>query len=513
MKGQATCSALTALIMTMWFSTGCVVEPVPSQPPATHPGAVGLGLNLPATASPIPPTATAAPGEPPSEPDGPVGTVIFQRPGLGSIEAIDLVSGAYTILADPTDPGQRLPWSLAPDGRTLAVVTGHGWSKAGQATGNVSAALWVVQSDGSDPRKLLDLGANGLLQLPLGASVALTNDTFQTLPWLERTGEIVVASAHEGSVDLYAVAPDTGVVRRLTASPELEFQATLSADGALVLFGSAASFGTGAGWSQSGVGLVSSAGAEHEWLLRPDEVSDSGASLHVAGRVGDVLLVIVIEPGGVASILYALKPGEAARSLFRVQGPLTWAVGPDKVAVASRDAREQTVAVWVAGQPEAQVITSAARVQYLAWSPDGSALLICVGDQRNPLRRSLWSDGREFPLPDGFCTTHAWSPAGRLALGGRLDDQSEPGVVVAADGSVLRVLSPEAIPVGWSGGDLIAFVPDTQSGTTWQLFSFDPRRPEEPGRVIGPLLEGAPERALLVSVTGLNATDGALAEA
>jgi hypothetical protein len=67
--------------------------------------------------------------------------------------------------------------------------------------------------------------------------------------------------------------------------------------------------------------------------------------------------------------------------------------------------------------------------------------------------------------------------------------------------------------VDWSGVNLIAFVLDTQSGTTWQLFSFDPRRPEEPGRVIGPLLDGAPEQALLISTTGLNATDGALAEA
>jgi len=435
----------------------------------------------------------------------PGGKVVFQRPDLGSLETINLATGIKTILADPSEPGQRLPWSLAPDGRTFVVVTGRGWAKGGGTSGASRAALWAVRFDGSNPRKLLDLTVDGLPQTPLGAQITIINGAYQTLPWIGETGEVVVTSAHEGTVDLYAVAVDSGQVRRLTHSPELEFNALVSPDESLVAFGSTVSFGTGAGWLQSGIAHVPARGGKMQWFLQPGEIPETDA-LQLAGWVDKQLLAILIEPGGVASSLVALSPGAPSRILFRAPALVTVDIGVSRVAIAGNAPGEQQVAIWSAGQTGAQPVITTRGVERLSWSPDGRTLLICTNARYGTSQRVLWRDAGTLALPDGSCASRAWEFDGHLALGGDAQDSAIPAEIFAPDGSLLRTLPPGALPIGWSGGNLFAFIPDS-GDATWQLFRVGAGELETPDSMIGPPIDGIPQGAVLMPETVDGARD------
>ncbi len=513
MTRQALLQASRILIIVL-FCTGCAVQPASPQPPVTPASAMAspsvrftatvplfpsatprapITVDSPTVAATTIPTPESSPDGPTADVPMPNGIVIFQRPDLGSLEAIHLATGVHTVLADPTEPGQHLPWSMAPNGRTIAVVTGRGWAKGGLTSGDSRAALWAVAIDGSNPRRLLDLTLDGLPTTPVGAPTALTNGAYQKLPWIGVTSEVVVASAHEGTVDLYAVAVDSGQVRRLTNSPELEFQATVSPDEVLLSFGSTVSFGTGAGWLQSGIGTVPTRGGEMSWLLQPGGMPATDA-LQLAGWINDELLAILIEPGGVASSLVALSAVALPRTLFHAPGSLAVAIGSGRVAVAGTATGDQQVAVWSAGQPEAQPITTMPGVERLVWSPDGRALLICTNARYGARQRVIWRDERKIALPEGSCASYAWGLDGRLALGGESNDSALPAESFIPDGSLLHTLPPGALPVGWSGGDLFAFIPGA-GAAPWQLFRFGM---DKPAIAVGPSLNGIPHGAILI---------------
>ncbi|HEX6292743.1 MAG TPA: serine hydrolase [Herpetosiphonaceae bacterium] len=222
-----------------------------------------------ATATAVLPTPTASAAA--------QATVIYQALGTGSVEAIDTATGSRIILADPTQPQQRLPWSAAPDGNTIAVITGR-WQTSGAATQIERAALWTVAVNGMQPRKLLDLVPTGFGDAQPDLQMVLTDERFQTLAWTPDGQTIVVVSAHEGQLDLYAVAVDGSGARRLTNTPALEFQPSLSPDGRELSYGSAATFGTGAEWSNVGAWAQPLDGGERRAISGQDTSATASAT-------------------------------------------------------------------------------------------------------------------------------------------------------------------------------------------------------------------------------------------
>src|SRR4029450_7217904 len=110
-----------------------------------------------------------------------------------------------TSAAQP-EPCALPPWSLSPDVRTIAIVTGRGvWNPKNIDT--PSLALWLVDSNGANPRKVQELLPPDGVDLTPGGDAAfnllpaLTQR--QELAWSPDGALVAFASAHEGQVDLY----------------------------------------------------------------------------------------------------------------------------------------------------------------------------------------------------------------------------------------------------------------------------------------------------------------------
>jgi hypothetical protein len=399
------------------------------------------------------------------------GTAIYQSVSDGSLRAIDIATGAATALADPTERGQRLPWAASPDGRTIAVVTGH-WNVRDQTRRR--AALWTVGVDGSDPRELLEITPPEPPQNDFGTTwQALADDRFQHPMWTPDGREIIVASAHEGQLDLYAVASDGHAVSRLTDTPDFEIEASLSPDGRELAYGSTTSFGTGGGWANVAAWVQPLAGGERRSLLGapPDQRKPSAVS--IAGWVGDgaVAAVTYNNVDGKATV-HVLPRGAAQPAVYLADQRFDIAVGDRQVAFAAGAFEGQAIDVFVwpigAAAPTRVTTIVAAGAVKVYLSPDELALLLCASADNQPESLMLWSAKALHALGAGGCDYVAWE-GDRLASGGKRE-LSVGGLVAGEDGGVRWRLPVDARPVKWSADTLLLFAPAQSADGRWQLY-------------------------------------------
>jgi len=453
-------------------------------------------------------TPTTAPAEPTAAPAAPttvpptsapavstLGTAIYQSVSDGSLRAIDIATDAGTVLADPTERGQRLPWAASPDGRTIAVVTGH-WNVRDQTTRR--AALWTVGIDGSDPRKLLEITPPEPPQNDFGTTwQALANDRFQHPVWTPDGREIVVASAHEGQLDLYAVASDGHAVSRLTATPDFEIGASVSPDGGDLAYGSTTSFGTGGGWANVAAWVQPLAGGERRSLLGASPDQRKPSAISIAGWVGDGAVAAVTRNNvdGKATV-HVLARGATQPAVHLADYRFDIAVGDHQLAFAAGafDGQAIDVFLWPIGATAptrvTTIVTAGGVKVYL--SPDESALLLCASATNQPDSLMLWSANALHTLGPGGCDYVAWE-GDRLASGGNRE-LSVGGLVAGGDGGMRWTLPVDARPVKWSADRLLLFAPAQGADGRWQLY----RASGDEEVAIGEPFAGPPEGFAIV---------------
>ena len=252
------------------FLVACDAGPnAPASPTAILPTATTLptATALPpspgsATATAVPPTSTAVPATATPTltvaPAANAGAYLVYAMPDGGLWRVDSAGQPVRLVAAP-EPHASLPWAASPDGATIAYVSGTAvWNNSPQyaAPGaQPTLALWMVQADGSNARKIQDLlPPRGVDVTPGGDDMdllqALTN--YQDLAWSPDGRQVAFVSAQDNQVDLYAATPD-GQVTRLTASADLKKSPRWSPDSAMVAAMTTTGFGTGAGWGDTGV--------------------------------------------------------------------------------------------------------------------------------------------------------------------------------------------------------------------------------------------------------------------
>jgi WD40 repeat protein len=392
------------------------------------------------------------------------------------------------VLADPTEHGQRLPWAAAPDHKTIALVTGH-WNVRDQATRR--AALWTVGVDGSEPRKLLEITPPEPPQNDFGTTWrALADDRYQHPVWTPDGREIVVASAHEGQLDLYAVASDGSAVRRLTDTPDFEIQASLSPDGRDLAYGSTTGFGTGGGWGNVAAWVQPLAGGERRSLLGKPSDQRKPSAISIAGWVGDGAVAAVTRNNvDGKAIMHILTRSTMQPTVYPMGQRFAIAVGDDQLTFAADTVDGQAIDLftWPVGAtaPAHMTTIAAAGGVKISLSPDESALLLCAGTDNQPDTLMLWSGNALHTLGPGDCDYVAWGD----------DWLASGGLVAGRDGGMRRALPVDARPAQWSAKGLLFFAPVLGADGRWQLF----RTSDEGDGAIGESFLGPPEGFAIVS--------------
>ena len=411
-------------------------------------------------------------------------TIVYQVPQDGSVRGITS-DGATLLLADPTNSNQTVPWALAPDGRTIAVLVLQGGdAKTGLYT---SAALWTVGIDESNPTKRLEL----LSDFPGGDTVqqrsivsALTNPGFQRLIWTADGNEIIVTSAHEGQVDVYAVPVAGGNPRRITNTPALELQAALAPDGTTLAYGTTDNFGTGDGWSNVGA-WVQPLDGEPTSIIGANV--DTWASVEIAGWLANQTAVALVRDQGVVNTAIWVREGNAEpRELYAATADVAWDIAPNRFAftrsAVGNPKADGGLLLWDGSTAEPQLVSNAASLVHLA--PQADLMLICEGDTPNEYSFTLWNAGNAASFSSGPCDDVAWSDTGVLAVGGQ--QANTGGWVVDGNGGVRELSIPSGARLaGWNGDDLYLFAPE--SGGTWQLYRLDTTRQDPPQPIGAPI--------------------------
>lgn len=463
---------ILSLLLTLLAACGPSTPELPptadttTTPVAALPSAVAA----PATATPnipapdvTPTTVASAPITPP--PAAPQAAVIYQLYNDGSVQMIDTASGLGLALADPTQPEQRIPWSAAPNGQTIALVSGRWDEKSGQIE---RASLWTVDVNGVNPRKLLDL-----VTAPVDPQFAdllqtLTGERFQTLAWTPDSSTIVVTSAHEGQPDLYAVAADGSGIRRLTETSELEFQASISLDGSTVAYGSASTFGTGGGWSNPQAWAQLLSGGERIGVIGA-QPNASLAAIEIAGWVGTSVIALSYDQVQNAATLWVGGQNVEPRVLHQSVGTIHWDLRQDSLAFVGSQQEDQSVGSylwnWRDGEATPTQLTTVEAVTQIALSPAGSEVALCTGANQQLLK--IWN-GALRDMGTGSCERLVWSAAGQIATGGATSDATANIVDLAS--TQAEQLPNGSLPVGWNGPTCYFFAPLTD-GSGWQLYA------------------------------------------
>ena len=424
---------------------------------------------MPMATRPTAPTAplpTAAPPPPASGSQPAAARLVYNVPADGSLRAFDLGANTEIVLGDPTAAQQILPWSPSPDGRIIALVTGRGWGVKGPDDG-WTAALWAVQSDGSQPRKLLDLLPTG----GAGSSVATSDlrtalTTLQQPVWTPDGAAIIVASAHEGQVDLYTVAPNGGQVRRLTNSPAMETRLSLAPDGRALAFVSTTGFGTGGGWANIEAAAVPLGGGQPRDLLAPaGRLPPAGAEVLGWTQAGAAMVAAYSPEPAVTVTLTG--PASGPEVIYQGLGSgLAWDAASEQLAIIAGDlaqpANGAALRIWRPGQPAPATAARLPAVAAPHWAPGGQALLLCA-DRHDPPQLTLWAGGALKALGKAACADLAWSAQGQVAV----SSEDQPGLVAAPDGRPLGTLPPGAVLAGWRGAELYSVRHDERR--RWQL--------------------------------------------
>lgn len=379
--------------------------------------------------------ATPFPGGSPTA----ASAIVYQRPD-GSLWRAD-ASAPPVQLAPASEPGALIPWAASPDGRLIAFVSGSAvwpYSYRDAPDAAPSLALWLVGSDGSNPRKIQSLLPPRTLDLAAGSAdqfnllPALTAE--QRLAWSPDGSRVAFVSAHESQIDLYAAARD-GSVARLTSTPQIETQPRWSPDGGRIACLTTDGLGTGAGWGGLGLAALPSDGGAPAYTL-------ASFPLNIGGRAN-----------------YA--------AAYR------W-IAPDKLIVNAHSlpAGGSEYQIVVVGQPRAAPIFGEKGVYFegLAWSDAAQTLAIFDADQPNTPQAGLhlWRRGEEIIktlVPDPV-NQAAWSPQGDLLAYSVGAGSANPGVALWSPGVAQesrRLAGRPASALHWSlDGQQIAI--DTGAG-------------------------------------------------
>jgi WD40 repeat protein len=339
------------------------------------------------------------------------GYLVYQRPD-GSLWRAEEASQPPIGLTGPTEPEALLPWAAAPDGKTIAVVLGTGvWHQFHE---NPTLALWLVDSDGSNLRKIQDLlPPRGVDLTPGGDGAfnlipALT--FYQELAWSPDGQLVAFASAHQDQIDLYTAALD-GTVTRLTDTPRLEQGPRWSPDGAQLAYRTTSGFGTGAGWSEVALEVTARGGGTPTLVMEDRKLAGGGTAVAIPNLlwIGPAAIIAGIADSVVGNAeLRALDTGTHASTVIfdAPYSALAWNDATRQLAIAGTsvsilqakiDARNLAPGLFTwspdAGPP---IQIERAPVEALAWTPQGDALAFSVGGERPGLR--LWAIGAEGDL-------------------------------------------------------------------------------------------------------------------
>lgn len=407
------------------------------------------------------------------------GSVIFQNTAAGSVEAIDS-SGVHHVLADPTVAERVLPWAASPDGKQLAVVVLSGVSEWLMFE---RAALWVVDVDEHNPRKLLDLISPATDQNRVtltDRSLAIGNTGFQHVLWNAVDNSIIVTSAHEGNVDLYAIKADGSGIQRLTDTPDYEYGAALAPDGYSLAYASANTFGTGAGF-----------GKPAAWRMQlsdrqPINISAEGDFMAaILGWSDTTHVVVATQQAGKTH--YIVSDSQSIMHIAAATNSMASMRHGQLFYTEHADAQHSVVYHWNGTDSKPVPIT--VQADELNPAPDGQAFVACSGAQRQ-----YWHAGALMEIAAGSCNELSWSPRGDLAL----NSPSDAGVIVGPSGGLHEAaIHPKARFAGWDDMLLYYFAPTGPN--QWQLYRCDITTTDQ-AIAIGQPITGIPQDPMFVKI-------------
>jgi WD40 repeat protein len=416
----------------------------------------------------VPPSPTAAATPTPQ----PLASYFVYPKADGSLWRVDGAGAAPIQLTGPSEPGALPPWAASPDGRTIALATGMGVWNGPPSDRPPELALWLVNADGSNPRKIQELLPPDGVDLTPGGDDQMNLlpglTSYQELAWSPDGGLVAFVSAHEGQTDLYTATPD-GKVARLTNTPTFEQGPRWSPDATKILFRTTTGFGTGAGWGDAGLAVVARNGEPLQALdaqaLAPDRqlgaIPDMlwlGPDLIVAGLWSLI--------GGNSKVrAITVSSGQVTTVFDQPYSALDWSEPIRQLAIAGTQSPGFYIWMPGAGDP---IRVSAEPIEALAWNPQGDALAYSTAASGKQPGVGLWSllmDGDLRHLADTPTAELRWSPDGqRLAAG---------NAVYNRDGRKLGDLPGEYVqPGGWSQAGLF-FLTRAADGQTNELSLWD----------------------------------------